>query len=118
VVARLGLDELRERRLAEICDRWQVAKLELFGSALRPDFAPNSDVDLLVTFQEGADWGLLDHAALEEDLANLLGRPVDVVTRRSVERSANTARRDAILRSAVVLLTISHAPAAAERVGA
>jgi predicted nucleotidyltransferase len=52
--------------LAEFCRRWKVAELALFGSALRSDFTPASDVDLLVTFEPEADRGLLDHVAMEE----------------------------------------------------
>jgi predicted nucleotidyltransferase len=82
-----------------------VAGLELFGSVLRDDFRPDSDVDLLITFQPDADWSLLDHAAMEEELAELLGRPVDLLTRRAVMRSANPIRRASILADAVPLVT-------------
>jgi len=96
---------LNEGRLAAFCDRWKVTRLDLFGSVLRDDFRPDSDVDVLVTFQPDADWGLLDHAAMEEELAGLLGRPIDLLPRRSVERSANPIRRDAILASAEPLFS-------------
>lgn len=109
VVARLGLDGPRERWLADFCARWQVADLELFGSVLRADFGPDSDVDLLVTFLPEADWGLIEHAAMEEELAGLLQRPVDLLTRRAIERSANQARRVSILADAVPLLRMSGA---------
>src|SRR5581483_7793103 len=80
---------LDEGQLAAYCARWRIARLELFGSVLRDDFRPESDVDILVTFEPEAEWGLLDHVAMEEELARLLGRPVDLVTRRAIERSAN-----------------------------
>jgi uncharacterized protein len=110
VIARLGLDGPRERRLVEFCDRWRVANLELFGSVLRSDFGPSSDVDVLVTFRSDADWGLIEHVAMEEELADLLGRPVDLLTRRSVERSPSPIKRAAILGEAVVLLRTVRAP--------
>ena len=110
VVARLGLDESRARRLATFCARWLVVDLALFGSVLRPDFRPDSDVDVLVSFLPEADWGLIEHAAMEEELAGLLGRPVDLVTRRAVERSANQVRRDSILADAVSLLCVPTSP--------
>jgi len=116
VVARLGLDESRDRLLADFCEHWQVAELELFGSVLRTDFRSDSDVDVLVTFLPDADWGLIEHAAMEEELAGLLGRPVDLLTRRAVERSANQARRASILTDAIPLLSISTKTAATERV--
>src|SRR4051794_1835453 len=113
IEARLTLDE---PRLQAFCQRWRVATLELFGSVLRGDFRPDSDVDILVTFEPEADWGLLEHAAMEEALAGLLGRPVDLLTRRAVERSANQVRRASILADAVPLLSMSRASMAAERV--
>jgi len=99
---RISLDE---RKIADFCARWRVARLELFGSVLTDAFRPESDVDMLVTFQPDADWGLLDHAAIEEDLGALLGRRVDLLTRRSVERSANPIRRASILSNATPLFT-------------
>jgi len=84
----------------EFCKRWKVERLELFGSALRSDFGPESDVDILVTFADGSDWSLLDHVRMEEELAGIIGRDVDLVSRRAVARSHNWIRRDAILTSA------------------
>jgi predicted nucleotidyltransferase len=94
-----GLD-IPEQRLAEFCRRWQVAEMALFGSVLRADFTPESDVDVLVTFEPGAAWSLLDHIRMERELADLLGRSVDLVSRRAVETSPNWVRRKAILDSA------------------
>jgi uncharacterized protein len=94
-----------EGALATFCDRWRVRRLELFGSVIRDDFRPDSDVDVLVTFQSDADWGLLDHAAMEEELGALFGRRVDLVSRRAIERSANAIRRASILESAVPIFT-------------
>jgi predicted nucleotidyltransferase len=118
VVARLGLDESRERRLADFCARWLVVDLELVGSVLRPDFGPESDIDVLVPFLPEADWGLIEHAAMEEELTGLLGRPVDLLTRRAVERSANHQRRASILASAVPLLQAANTSTALGRVNA
>ena len=89
-----------ERDLAGFCLRWRIAELALFGSALREDFDANSDVDLLVTFAPDADWRLFDHVRMQEELAELLGRPVDLVSRRAIERSQNPIRKRAILDSA------------------
>ena len=72
----------------------------MFGSVARGDAGPSSDVDLLVTFLPEAEWGLLDHAAIEEDLAGIFGRRVDLVTRRAVERSGNALRKQEILATA------------------
>ncbi|MDW8325850.1 MAG: nucleotidyltransferase family protein [Anaerolineales bacterium] len=86
--------------LREFCQRWRVKELALFGSILRDDFGPDSDVDLLVTFAPEADWGLLDHVRMEQELEALLGRRVDLLSRRAVERSTNPIRRRQILESA------------------
>ena len=60
-------------------------------------------MDVLVSFAPDADWSLLDHMAIEEELAGILGRKVDLVSRRAIERSANRIRRQAILNSAEVV---------------
>jgi len=87
-------------RLAEFCRRWKIVELALFGSVLREDFRPDSDVDVLVTFAEGARWSLLDLVRMEDELSMLLGRDVDLVERPAVEESHNWIRRRAILESA------------------
>lgn len=89
-----------EDRLTEFCRRWKVAELRVFGSALREDFHPGSDLDLLVRFTPDAKWSLFDHVAMEEELAGLAGRPVDLVSQRAIEQSSNWIRRRAILESA------------------
>lgn len=92
---KLGRDEI-----VGFCERWKITELALFGSAARGDMRPDSDVDILATFAPDADWSLFDHVAMEQELATILGRKVDLVSRRAVERSDNWIRRDAILRSA------------------
>ena len=77
-----------------------IERLELFGSILRSDFTPESDVDVLVTYAPGATPTLLDLVGHETELAGLLRRRVDLVSRRGIERSQNTIRREAILTSA------------------
>jgi uncharacterized protein len=66
-------------RLAEICRRYRVRRLALFGSALRDDFGPDSDVDLLVEFLPGTRTGLA-FFALQDELSAAIGRPVDLNT--------------------------------------
>ena len=85
--------------LADFCRRWKVRRLEAFGSIVREDFGPDSDVDLLVTFAPDADWSLFDHLQMTGELRAILGRDVDLVSRRAVERSHNWIRREAILGS-------------------
>jgi predicted nucleotidyltransferase len=87
-------------RIEEFCHRWKIVELSLFGSALREDFRPDSDVDLLVRFAPDADWSLLDHARMERELSEILGREVDLVSRTAVEASPNWIRRQEILNTA------------------
>ena len=69
-----------KHRIADFCRRWNVTELALFGSVLREDFGPESDVDVLVEFEQGAVVGLLDLAEMEFELSDLLGRRVDIRT--------------------------------------
>jgi len=89
--------------MGEFCQKWRIAELALFGSALRPDFGPASDVDVLVTFAADAHPSLFDLVQMEEELEEIFGRTVDLVSRRGIESSRNYIRREAILRSAQVL---------------
>ena len=94
---------LPQAEISEFCGRWHIAELALFGSVLRDDFGPESDLDVLVTFSPGADWGLLDHYQMEQELETLLGRDVDLLTRSAVEQSRNWLRRREILSTAQVV---------------
>jgi len=87
-------------KLEEFCRKWKVSELALFGSVLRDDFRPDSDVDLLISFQPEADWSLFDRVRMQGELAGIVGRKVDLVSRRGIERSSNWIRRKAILESA------------------
>ena len=90
-------------RIAAFCARWGVTELSLFGSAVRDDFGPESDVDLLVSFDSGSRRTLFDIVRMEDELRTMFGRNVDLVTRPAVEGSRNHLRRKAILESARVL---------------
>ena len=89
----------REKATA-FCERWNIIEFSRFGSVLRDDFRPDSDVDVLVTFAPNARWGLLDLIAMEDELSAIFGRKVDLLTRSAVERSDNWIRRRAILSTA------------------
>ena len=86
--------EIPRQRLAEVCHRWMICELSLFGSALRSDFRPDSDVDLLVVFSPFAPWSMLDLVDLQEELGRLVGHQVDLVEESSLR---NPFRRHAIL---------------------
>lgn len=82
--------------ITDFARRWKVKELALFGSALRDDFRPESDVDLLVTFEPDAPWSLFDLVTMQDELAAVFGRPVDLVEKAALR---NPFRRHAILTS-------------------
>ena len=95
--ARLGISDAQ---LADFCQRWKITELSLFGSALRDDFGPDSDVDLLVRYGPAPNRSLVDHVAMARELTELIGRKVDLVSKRGVENSRNWIIRRNILNSA------------------
>ncbi len=84
--------------LAAFCGRHRVRRLALFGSVLRDDFGPDSDIDILVDFEPGCVPSLLTMAGLEMELSALLGRQVDLRTPAELSRHF----RDQVLREAEV----------------
>ncbi len=95
--------QLPEDKIKDLCDRWKIRELALFGSVLRNDFRPDSDIDLLVTFSPDADWSLFDHVQMQQELVNILKRKVDLVSKRAIERSHNWIRRREILETAKII---------------
>jgi len=92
------LEEVRAAvRIA--CAHRPVQRVEVFGSLAHGTAASESDVDLLVEFLPEAHVGLFEMGALKEDLEEKLGCPVDLLSRKAVEKSANPYRRNAILKS-------------------
>jgi len=89
--------------ITKFCQRWKIQELAVFGSVLRADFDSESDVDVIVTFDDEAEWSLLDHIRMQQELQALLQRDVDLVTKRAVERSENWVRRGEILSTAFVV---------------
>lgn len=92
-----------KEKLRDFCRKWKVTEFSLFGSVVRDDFGPESDVDVLVTFAPDARRSLFDMVHMEDELVEIFGREVDLLTRRSVEQSRNPVRRDSILGDAVSL---------------
>jgi predicted nucleotidyltransferase len=100
IEARLGVPL---QTLIDFCQRHHIAELSVFGSILRDDFKPTSDVDFLVTFASDARISLFDFVELEEQLEALLDRKVDLVSKRAIENSKNWIRQQNILGSAEVI---------------
>jgi predicted nucleotidyltransferase len=91
------------KRLAEFCRRWKVSELAFFGSVLRDDFHPSSDIDLLVSFSPKARISLFDLVRMQNELKEIFGREVDLVERRAIEKSENYIRRKSILSNTKVI---------------
>ncbi len=94
--------QLPFEEIAGFCRRWNIVRLDLFGSALRDDFSAQSDLDFLYVFAPDCHigWRFVD---LCEELERLVGRPVDMVSRKAVEESTNERRKREILESAQVI---------------
>ena len=90
-------------KIAEFCKRWNISEFAVFGSALRPDFRSDSDVDVLVSFAPQTHTTLFDMVYMQDELKIIFGRNVDLVSRRGVEASRNYLRRKNILESAEVI---------------
>ena len=86
--------EVDSSNLTEICRRFDVSGLAVFGSALRPDFRPDSDIDLLIDFKPSARVGLLTLSRLRHEFERLFQRRVDLVPRASVKPSLRAAIED------------------------
>lgn len=102
-----GSLEVPDEAIAGFCRRWRITQIELFGSALRDDFRPDSDVDLLVTFEPGARISLFDLVRMQDEMAEIVGRPVDLIDRAGVEQSRNPFRRHSILSTAQVVYKVA-----------
>jgi hypothetical protein len=92
--------QLDRGALAEFCQKWRIRELSLFGSALRDDFGPASDLDFLISFEPGAGWDLWDLVTLRDELISITGREVDIVVKEAL---CNPYRRKEILAHREVL---------------
>ena len=91
-----------KEEVVAFCERWNIVELAFFGSVLRDDFGPESDIDVLVNFRPGINHHISSILLMEKELGSILGREVDLVFRPDVERSRNYLRREAVLESAEV----------------
>lgn len=86
--------DIDQERIVAFCRKWRIIEFSLFGSALRDDFGPDSDVDVLVSFEPDAPWSLWDLIDMKYELQDIFGREVDLVEKRALR---NPIRRRAIL---------------------
>lgn len=96
----MAIPQIPLEKIRDFSKRWKITELAFFGSVLRGELRPESDLDVLVTFQENAPWTLLDHMQMEEELSEIFRRKVDLISRRGIEHSRNLLRKQAILESA------------------
>ena len=76
--------DIPTERIAEFCRTWKIRELSLFGSVLRDDFGPDSDVDVLVSFEPAATWDLFDLVTMRDELMAMFGRAVDLVEKEGL----------------------------------
>ena len=88
------------KKIATFCKRWNVSEFSVFGSAIRKDFGPKSDVDVMVVFEPNAPIGLFEMAHMAVELETLFHRPVDLVEKAALR---NPYRRSEILKTAKVV---------------
>src|SRR5712692_2027018 len=89
--------EIPKEKIADFCRRWKIVEFSLFGSVLRDDFRPDSDVDVLVIFSPDAHWRYYHILDMKDELKEIFGQEADVVEKRLVEKSENYIRRKHIL---------------------
>lgn len=99
--------KISKDEIINFCQRWNIIEFALFGSVLRDDFRPDSDVDVLVNLAPDSQWTLAKMMRMQEELETLFGRKVDLVSKHSIETSRNYLRRQAILSSAKVIYAAS-----------
>ena len=92
--------QIDKEKIAAFCLKWEIREFALFGSVLRDDFGPDSDVDVLVSFSEEADWSLYDWVNMIDDLKSLFGHEVDLVEKGTLR---NPFRRRAILNNKEII---------------
>lgn len=92
-----------KEKIFDFCQRWKIAEFSLFGSVLREDFHPDSDVDVLISFAPETRYGLFDLVDMEDELKRLFGRDVDMVEKEAIIQSENYIRRKNILENTEVI---------------
>ncbi len=95
--------ELPMEKIAEFCHKWQVTEFALFGSVLRDDFRPDSDIDVMVQFHPNAHPTFSSLDQMEAELKTVFHRDIDMITRQGIETSRNYLRRHEILSTAQVI---------------
>lgn len=92
--------EIPMEKIRAFCEKWKVVKFSLFGSVLRDDFRSDSDIDVLLSFEENSTWDLYDLVDMKDELQAIFGRKVDLVEKEAIR---NPYRRRSMLTEQEVL---------------
>jgi hypothetical protein len=92
--------DVPNEKIRDFCMKWKILEFSLFGSVLRDDFRPNSDVDVLISFDEAAGWDLFDIVDMKEELKSIFHREVDLVEQGAIR---NPFRKQSILSTKEIL---------------
>jgi predicted nucleotidyltransferase len=95
--------QIPQQELIVFCQKWKIKEMSFFGSVLRDDFRADSDIDIIVSFEDNSTWGILELVRMKRELKILLGREIDLLTKKSIEQSHNWIRRQEILGTAQVV---------------
>ena len=86
-----------KEKIKQFCQKWKISEFAFFGSILTDNYKPDSDIDVLVSFDPSAHWSLFDFVRMKQEISGILGRTVDLVSKRGLERSKNLFRKNSIL---------------------
>lgn len=89
------------KKVIQFCHRWEISEFSFFGSIVKGSFRDTSDIDILVSYKPGFYWSLFDHEKMEEELQQIFGRKVDLISKKAIQTSRNWIRKEEILQSAV-----------------
>jgi len=93
---------LPKEKIIAFCKKWKIREFSFFGSVVRDDFGSESDIDVLVKYASDAKRSLFRQVEAQDELAEILGRPVDLLSKTAIENSDNNFRREQILDEAQV----------------
>src|SRR5437879_757350 len=111
-----GID-LDSTAIRDFCTKWKIKELSVFGSILRENFRPNSDIDFLVTYDYDAKWDLYDVETMRNELTAMISRPVDLISRTAIERSDNRFIKKEVLSTAEPIYAEKMTPAGKHKIG-
>lgn len=95
--------EIPQKEIEDFCKKYEIKEISLFGSALSKELREDSDIDLLITFQDNSHHTVFDLVRMKQELQQFFKCKIDLVSKRGIESSRNYIRKNAILNSAEIL---------------